>query len=235
MAVAHDTSSMSPEAQSVYTSVGSYSWTHTPVGTPKGILVFSVDIAAAVLTTAMSYGGVALSAVASGSAVRTSGEVQAITAWFLGSGIPTGAQTVTGTRTNNVSGNYAYCVSVTGEGDTDYAGVSTQSGSAAYAEQSVNDGSPGSNSVRYACGFSGLSTLPVAGASSTLLNSKDTGVNGSLLVRETTAGQGSRSVGLYAVSADDVVAVYLAIIEPASAGGFKPAWAAPRSQIIGAR
>jgi len=215
MAVAHDASSMYPTGTGTTASVGSFSWTHTPVGTPKGVIVFEVSTVA--VWSAVTYGGVSLTAVPGGSAVDTSTEPGAVVAWFLGSGIPTGAQTIEVTRTNNGTASYAYAATVTAGADTGTAGVVLLQANQVYAEQSVDDGSPGADSVRYATCYSGLPDPPPAGANSTSIESKDTVANGSRFVRETTAGQGARSVGCTHATSDDVAAVHLAIIETGGA------------------
>jgi len=67
-------------------------WTHTPVGTPKGVVVLIPQGTATDNVTAVTYGGVALNRVRF--AARGSAEACAVYIYFLGAGIPTGAQTV---------------------------------------------------------------------------------------------------------------------------------------------
>lgn len=222
MAVTFDATSESHTGTTPSTSESSFSWTHTPVGTPAGVLVFAFSQTATHICTAVTYGGVSMAAVSGGAAVDTAGETGACKAWFLDSGIPTGAQTVTVTRNNTADEAYAIAITVTAAGSTAVytSGIVLLQEDQTLAEQSVNDGSPGTNSVRFAGLCSGgVSPSAVAGASSTLLNEL---VFGSTYyfgaVRETTAGQGSRSVGFTRTGADDVAAVHLAVYEVASAG-----------------
>lgn len=93
MAVAHDA------ASTLGSSTSTQSWTHTPVGTPKGVLVVVAENASSDGTSGVTYGGAALSNIASG--VNSSPEAGRVTVWFLGSGLSTGAQTVQVTRTNS--------------------------------------------------------------------------------------------------------------------------------------
>lgn len=73
----------------------SASWTHTPVGTPRGILVgVYTGVINGATPVSATYGGVAMSRV--GTSIGT-GETFAVATFFLGSGIPTGAQTVVAT------------------------------------------------------------------------------------------------------------------------------------------
>lgn len=105
---------------------GDLSWTHTPVGTPRGIIVLvcHVDSAANDKVTGVTYGGVAMSEM-SGSpntalVLVTSGIAGAVHAFFLGSSIPTGAQTVAVTTSSAVSiGGQAAAISLTASSDTE--------------------------------------------------------------------------------------------------------------------
>ncbi|MCB9610512.1 MAG: hypothetical protein H6716_28240, partial [Polyangiaceae bacterium] len=74
----------------VYDAVsdGTTSWTHTPTGTPRGVIVFVCHYYASSSVT-VTYGGIPMNEVA----LYRSGSWLAA-AFFLGSGIPTGAQTV---------------------------------------------------------------------------------------------------------------------------------------------
>lgn len=207
MAVAYDASSKAVG------QTGTFSWTHTPAGTPKGILVFIFNLdASADNNSGVTYNGLTVPAVTGGLAQDTVGEPCFCKAWFLGSSVPTGAQTVQAT----CSGGNMCGVATTVTADTDteiyLPGIVLLQGDQAVSEQSVNDGSPGTNSTRFAGLATGLNSLPSAGANSTVIQSSDEGVMGISAVRENTAGQGSRSIG-WSGSSDDVAAVHLAIRE----------------------
>lgn len=82
------------------------SFTHTPVGTPKGVYVADTNIDG-IVPSSVTYGGVALTMIAQqnvGNRVASS--------WFLGEGIPTGAQTVSVNHASSVN-SYAVCITVT--------------------------------------------------------------------------------------------------------------------------
>lgn len=217
MAVAWDSQSESHTGTTGSVSEGSFSWTHTPSGTPKGILVFTFTNFSADIISAVDYGGVAMTAVSGGYAVDTATEPGDCKAWFLGSSIPTGAQTITVTRTNNASTAYAACHAVTASGDTEIylPGIVLLQNNGTFAEQNVDDGSPGTNSLRFAGAHSGNSSQGIAGANSTLdvASCIDYGVSVNVTVRETTAGQGSRPVGFSYGTSDDRAAVHLAVRE----------------------
>jgi hypothetical protein len=215
MAVAHSAASESHTGATGSANQAAFSWTHTQTGTPQGVVVFvSTFVSNADLITSVTYGGVALTRLAGGLALDNAGETGRLDTFFLGSGLGTGNQTITVNRTNNATVMYAAAATVTAGANT---AVPTQTivllqGDGTLAAQTVNDTSPGQNSVRYAGCYSGLNAPPTAGTGSTLLNSIDIGNYGSALVRETTAGQGARSIG-FTGATDDRAAVHLAIRE----------------------
>jgi hypothetical protein len=216
VAVAHDASVESHTGTTGSTSAASYNWTHTVVGVPRGILIFAYTNANADNNLSVDYGGVNIPKVPGGEAIDTTTEPGRCTAFFRGTGIPTGNQTVTVTRTNNANTCYAVSISVTAGNDTAVppGSIILLQNNQTLAEQSVNDGSPGANSLRYAGIWSGLAAGGPTGANSTGLQSIIIGsAAGMQTVRETTAGQGARSVGFTSGTSDDVAAVHLAVSE----------------------
>lgn len=93
MAVAFDADS------NVASSTGNLEWTHTPVGTPKGVAVLVLQPGPQTpgfgedQVSGVTYGGVAMTRVLAAQ-LTTGGEQGVVYLYFLGSGIPTGAQTV---------------------------------------------------------------------------------------------------------------------------------------------
>lgn len=217
MAVAHDAASSLGAASA---SVASFSWTHTPAGTPKGILVAVIGRSDADKVTGVTYGGVAMTRVAPEAHETGGGDDGRCTLFFLGSGIPTGAQTVLVSRVNDATSMTGMAVSVTALTDTQLAGtVIFQNAAAGMPEENVDDGSPGTNSLRYAAGFTGSAAPLLAGANSTITSSFDFGVAACMMARETTAGQGSRPVG-FDGGGSQSAGVFTAITEGASSTGF---------------
>jgi len=92
------------------------SWIHTPVGTPRAVIVLiSQNTGTTDQVTSVTYGGLALTRV--GWTCDTAGEPGCVYVYFIGSGIPTGAQTVV----VNVSGSStkrAGAITLTGLGNT---------------------------------------------------------------------------------------------------------------------
>jgi hypothetical protein len=213
MAVGFLASSESHTGTTGSTNQSTFSWSHAPGGTARGVLVFVYsNIDATEMATDVTYGGVALAKITE--QVNGSAEPGTISLWYLGSSIPTGTQTVVVTRVTNAVVMYATAATVSALADTEVYtnGVLGEQSIGTLVEQNVTDGSPGTNSVRFAGVLSGLASPPPAGANSTLLQSIDYGQRGNSFVRETAAGQGSRPVGFSGAS-DDKCALYAAVRE----------------------
>ena len=218
MAVAFDTSVETPTGTTFTASVATMDITITPSSSVKGLLVFvfdassTTDIATSVKINPAGA-NIDVPAVSGGRAVDTVTEPGSCKAFFLGTGLPAGgsAWTVRLNRTNNTDNAYMVAVTVTASFDTTVVGVSLAQENGAVAEVATNDGSPGSNSVRFAGTFYGGVAM-TAGANSTLLQSIIASSQSCGVVRETTAGQGSRNVG-FNLATDDRAAVYLAVRE----------------------
>lgn len=218
MAVAHDAATESHTVTTPSLNEASFNFSHNPVGVPRGVLIYTISYHLTTPTdvvTAVTYDGVNVPVVVGGMTVDTADEPGRVKTWFLGSSVPTtDPATVVVTRTNNNVSVYAICITVTAAGDTAVTGILLEQDDQALTEENIDDGSPGSDSVRYVGLFSGHSAIASIppGANSTALASIDIGAQMLAAVRETTAGQGARPVGFVATS-EDVAAVYLAIKE----------------------
>jgi hypothetical protein len=223
MAVAHDSATESHTGTAGSVSVASFDWTIAPTGTLKGLLVFTFTAGSSTekaLSVKIDPTGanIDVPAVTGGRAVDTSTEPGSCKAWFLGSGIPTGTLTLRVNRTNDTNVVYAVAIGVTADIDTAVheAGIVLLQENGALSVQSVTDGSPGSNSMRYAGTWYGGTSVPPAGSGSTNLHSivysNDPNSGSSVVCRESTAGQGARNVG-FSAATDDRAAVHLAIKE----------------------
>jgi hypothetical protein len=221
MAVAFDASAESDTGTTGSVSEASFTWDITPVGTPRGVGVAVFTFAGADKVTTVTADGVGLSEIAE--AVDSAGEKGRTTLFYLGASVPaTTPLPIVVNRTNDATVMYAIAFTVTAGGDTEIytTGIVKVEGDVDLAEQSVDDGSPGTNSLRFAFATSGLgveSNLP-AGANSTLLHSFDRGAMLAAGARETTAGQGARNVGFDASASDDCAAIHFAVREIAGAG-----------------
>lgn len=113
MTVAFDAVSLSPQ------DTGNLSWTHTPVGTPRGVIVEVVFHSAVVAqVSGVTYGGVNMAEVAGSPNIHDSGEDGGVHTFFLGASIPTGPQTVLVTVSGAAVKN-AVAYTVTAAADTE--------------------------------------------------------------------------------------------------------------------
>ena len=217
MAIAFDTSSESHTGTAGSTNEASFSWSHPGSASAEGVLVFVFNLDSSTsITSSVTYGGVDMTAVSGGAAADTAGEIGRCAAWYLDDP-PTGTQTVQVNRTNNTNTMYAVAITVTAAAgkltEVYEPGIVLVQEDGTVAVQAVTDGSPGSNSTRFAGGMFGHQTMPIAGTGSTLIQSIDIGAQGAVVVRETTAGQGSRNVGMSSGTSDDRAIVHLAVRE----------------------
>jgi len=200
----------------------SLSWTHTPAGTPRGVLVAVVEAARSTVgVTAVTYGGVSMSKVTD--AADTSGEPGAVSVWFLGESVPTGAKTVSVTA--GADAKWGSCVTVTADGDLQVADSDRVQEDAANPTVTLQTGA-GVESFVAAWAYSGLGAVTNLSANTTryqekLANSRDFGSYVAVGVR----GQGSYLGGDIPVgftsSSDDMAmaAVALAAIPDSPTGG----------------
>ncbi len=69
---------------------GTLTWDHNPVGTPRGVLVYVVEVAATDGVTGVTYGGTSMTEVAgSPNECDTAGTDGVVHCFFLGSSVPT--------------------------------------------------------------------------------------------------------------------------------------------------
>lgn len=214
MAVAHDAVSESHTNSIGSVGEASYTWEHDPVGVPAAVWVIPLILgSSADIVTSVTYEGVALTAVAGGLAVDAAGEPGNAKLYFLGAGVPT-ADTATVVVNKTATGtSWAVCATQTALGDCEVTGIVLLQADGTLAQQNVDDGSPGTNSIRYAAGYTGLAAAPAAGANSTAMVDFLLGARSGISVRETTAGQGSRPVGFSSGTSDDRAIVHFAVRE----------------------
>lgn len=109
------------------------SWTHTPVGTPKGIFVGFTTITNNTDVNSVTYGGVSMTKIED---IAASAANRRVSIWFLGSNIPTGAQTVAASL-SEAQNSWGVAVSVTAGAGKDTQLAGTGSGTADDASPSV--------------------------------------------------------------------------------------------------
>ena len=238
MAVVFDAASESHTGTTGSISQASFTWNHTfGAGSNQGCLIFIVNlVSSADDVEGVTVDGVTTPFVTGGSAISTDVEPGRCSAFFLPGPIASGVKAIVINRTNNADELWACAVSM--DGDTGAAlevytaGIVLLQGAAqALAVQSVTDGSPGTNSLRFAGCFSGLASPPGPGTGSTAVHNFDTGNQTAAVVRETTAGQGARNVG-FTGALDDAAAVHLAIREAPGAPAVRIPRKTPYPQLL---
>jgi len=213
--VSYNVSSESTSGTSGVANVISFSWPNAATGTPEGILVFINSTTSATdYISSVTYGGVTMTRIAGGSAVdNTAGEPGRTDTFFLGSSVPTGTQNVVVNRTSNSQRMYGTAIAVNANFNTEVTGLQLVNNDGTFPTLQINDGSPGTNSLRFAAGYSGGNNILSPGTGSTAVLDIDYGSYTFTTVRETTAGQGSRGVGFNYNTSDDRAGVYLAVRE----------------------
>lgn len=212
MAIAHDAVSTSTS------STAALSFTHTPTGTPRGVVVLVGQGDSGVdLVTGVTYGGVAMTR-AGAPALLTSGEVGAAFIYFLGSGIPTGAQTVAVSIGAGVFTRQAVCCTMTAAADTavdQYATV--VNANATNPSVSLATTAATTTSI-YGLDWSGDSAAATSPAAD-LTEIVETTVGGATLsfVRKTALGSGGTIAVAWTYSNDEAAAAAVAVKESAAA------------------
>lgn len=216
MAVAYDAVGSQP------TQTTSPTWTHTPVGTPRGILVFVLQYATgADDVTGVTYGGVAMTELSSSPLLHSSGETFTVYAYFLGASIPTGAQAVavTGSSSNKVGVSFSVTASV----DTIVENHSAFINSDSQANPSATLGLNGKTcfvALGAMSGHNGVaSTSPSANWTSSFEDVSTGNTQVSLSYRYNTIGSTDVTVG-WTQTAEDATSIAVAITEASSARSF---------------
>ena len=201
-------------------SVASFNIGTLGTGARAGI-VFVATHGTGDLITGVTWNGVAMTRLYR--AADTDTEPGSVVAYFLDN-VTNG--TITVSRTNNAVVTVGYAASISAASACDAFQTITRvsstqntdadtstTGTGASGEVNVDDGSPGTDSMRFAAAYSGAATPPLQGTNSTNLQVLDSTALGSRFVRETTAGQGSRPVGFATGTTDDWALVAVAVRE----------------------
>lgn len=98
---------------------------HTPVGTPRGVIVFvCLGLEGTDVITTVTYGGTAVPQISGSPNLKGSAEVMSVHAFMLGANVPTGAQNcvITATGAEVITGTV---ITVTADGNTEVVDVDT--------------------------------------------------------------------------------------------------------------
>ena len=186
MAVAYD--AVAIPSLALYTAT--FSWTHTPVGTPKGVAVIVVQEGSTDQVSGVTYGGVALTRVRSD--VRTATEPGRVYIYFLGSGVPTGAQAVQVTLTGTADTN-AVSLTVTSAADS-AVDVSAGADAGIIANPSLSISPTVQAEIFYGIFYGASAPVTTVQTGSTHVAGKDYGVTSAMWARK-SVGAGATTIG----------------------------------------
>jgi hypothetical protein len=212
VAIAHDATSGSAALIATATTT---TWTHTPVGTPKGVVVLIPQGLSTDQVSGVTYGGVALTRIRF--AARSAAEACAVYTYFLGQNIPTGPQTVAVTTTGT---NPMWPQAATLTADSTITAVDVENGLDAgiIANPSLAL-SPTAEATLYYVNASGLNapvSTPESGT--TQLAARDLGTISGHIGTKEVAGAGATTIGWTSAS-DDVCHAGLAVKESEPVAG----------------
>jgi hypothetical protein len=221
-------------------SVASFSIGTLGTGARAGIVFVCTHNATGDIITSVTWNGVSMNVLFR--AEDTDTEAGSVKAYFLDN-VTNG--TITVNRTNNATVTVGYAASISAASACDAFQTvtvanatqntdadSVAAGTAASSEVNVDDGSPGTNSMRFSAFYTGGATPPAQGTNSTALQVLDSTSFGSRFVRETTAGQGSRPVGAATGTTDDWALVAVAVRETPAAGAANPPRSTQMAQLL---
>ena len=212
MAVALDATS---EKEAIFATPQPATWTHSG-GTPTGVLV---GVALHTTSTdefngAVTYGGVALTEVASSEATDTTGEPGLVKWYWKAGGLSSGNQTVSVAHDGATGAKHAVCVTFTGT-SLEIVDQGTLGGNQADPQITLGAGSQTGLAVAFL--FSGLAAVtsltPLSGY--TEQQDYDSGSRVSVLLTQDTPATGNSTIGWTAAS-DDVAMTAVSIAEAAA-------------------
>lgn len=195
--------------QYIRSGSGTISFTHTPTATPSGIIVFITNTITEFNRVGTVTYGSPLTLVTS--VADSAGEKMNTSAYFLGSGVPSGAQTVTVTYSG--AGSDRQVINVITVGNASNSAMAVQNydtigGDTANPQIALTTG--GNNCMalcQIGSGFDSLGSLTALGTM-TSINSYDDGAKTTYTDRQTTSSTSNFTIG-YTGTIDDVAMVAL--------------------------
>lgn len=166
--------------------------------------------------TAVTYGGVALSAVSGSPNAKATGETGIVQAFFLGSGVPSGAQTVAYTTSGSTVTHQGYCVTVTATASTEVVATNVAINSDSQADPSSTLGLSGRTCFCCELIYSGQAAIASITPFSGWTSQHEAAASGDTLAYYTydTVGSSDVTVG-WTQTADDALMIAVAVSEVA--------------------
>ena len=192
---------------------------HTPVGTPKGVLVLvcGADDTSLSTLTAVTYGIASLTEVSGSPNTKTTGRDYRVWAFFLGTSVPTGTQSVALVGTITAAGYQAVCITYTATGDTAVEGVNTSinSDSSANPSSTLTIANESHISIGFSSGQGAVTGItPLTGWTS--IAETDQGLDVTGVYRKDANASSNTTVG-WTQTAEDALAIAVAVREAAGA------------------
>jgi hypothetical protein len=189
-------------------------FTHTPSGTPRGVLVYiSHNTVGSDIVNGVTYGGVAMAEA--GFADDDTGELGACQVWFLGSSIPTGAQTVSIDRTESTTSVWAVAITVTAAADTEIIDTdTTQQGDANIANPAVTMNHGARSALAFFGGMNGVNAPGsiTDAAGQTRIHDHDFGATSGVVSRKDSAGTGDTTMG-FTIATNSLAMIGVSVAE----------------------
>ncbi len=202
MAIAHDQKTRFPTtAGATDVTTGDRTFTHTPIGTPKGVVITLCCTGTAAPVTGILYGGIAMTRTAAVTDITEAGRVEIYT--LTRAVIPTGVQTVT-LQNCIAATKYCSCSTVTAATDGTLVDAFAIVDTVVSANPIVNV-----VTTQATCGYSGFhsgAAAPVAaGTGNTLHDSADYGALMSQTHRRTANAEAAGTIAhqTAALASDD--------------------------------
>lgn len=213
MAVAFDAQTFSSQA-----GASPYTFSHTPVGTPRAVVVTVVFVTDAENVSAVTYGGVAMASVQN--QVSGGGESGRSAVYFLGASIPTGMQTVSVTHTGS-NATQMSAVTMTAAGDTEIGDSDFDTGTQQNASIVLTTAVSALRVGAIYTALDGLGGL-TALTGMTLIGQYSSGFRTTMAHRQTTPSSGGFTFGYTTNVSTDLALVGVAVQEIQPAVGSFP-------------
>lgn len=195
-------------------AIGNMSWTHTPVGTPRAVVVHVFNhTGGPAQVTSVTYGGVAMTEVTGSPLIKSTGEAMVVQSFFLGASILTGAQTVQVNQAST-SRNFGRSITYTAAADCEIVDIDATISNDSVANPSATVGLLGRTSAVNIGFVSGhiatTSVTPLSGWTSQLEQTSNSRVDG--VYTYDTISTADVTVG-WTQTADDALAIAFAVSE----------------------
>ena len=194
------------------TGTTALTWTHVPVGTPKGVFLFCMNNTNADVFSGATYGGTAMTQI--NNATDGTGEPGFAEGYFLGASIPTGNQAVVCTVSTGSTAKHGVVITVTAASNTQLAGTGSGTVAVDTDDPSVTITGIAGASYGAAGMHSGQNTegSTTAGTGMTIGPSNDYGTQTTASERRTTQqASGNMAIQFITAASDDVAMVGIAI------------------------